>query len=567
MSLISALNIGKSALAAHQAAIQVTSGNISNAGNPDYTRQVARTAPNSDYQLKPGAMIGTGVSLVGIDRQIDNALEERIRSSMSDSESAGVSQQWLGRIEAIFNGTGGDYLSEQLTVFFDSWSGLANLPGDSAQRSLVLKSGESLSSTIRDLKSQLDGVQSDIRVQLSSIATEANVLAGKIALLNQQIANSEGSNGGSANALRDARDVALKSLAKLVDIKTYESESGAVTVTVGGETLVSGNNSRGIVAKEAVDGLNHRTVLAIAADGSSVNVVSGRAGALVELRDKVGEVAGALSDLASNLILEVNHLHSQGQGLEGYTELTSANAVSDTGAALNSEAAGLAFKPVNGSFLIQVRRKSDGAVIRGDLVEVDLDGRGADDSLDSLVAKINGVSGVTASVVNGKLKIECVSKSDMEITFSEDHSYVLAALGVNGYFTGKDAADIGVSGVLKSNTNLLAAASNGSKLDNTTAKEIYGLQSKSLSGLGNVNIKDAYGGMVSDLAVSAAAARSDAEASQAIMETLTTQRESLSGVSLDEEAINLIREQRAYQAAARVVAAIDEMMRTLLQMV
>jgi len=47
---------------------------------------------------------------------------------------------------------------------------------------------------------------------------------------------------------------------------------------------------------------------------------------------------------------------------------------------------------------------------------------------------------------------------------------------------------------------------------------------------------------------------------------LQTQREALSGVSLDEEAINLMRQQRAFQAAARLVSAIDEMMRTVLQM-
>ncbi|MCY2954171.1 MAG: flagellar hook-associated protein FlgK [Planctomycetota bacterium] len=568
MSLIGALNIGKSALAAHQAAIQVTSNNISNAGNPDYTRQVARISPNPDHQLKPGAMIGTGVTITGIDRQIDQALEERIRGSISDSESAGVSQQWLGRVEAVFNGSGEDYLSNQLTAFFDSWSQLANTPQDEAKREIVVNNAQSLANTVRSLKTQLDGLKSDIRMQLSSLATDANSLADKIAKLNQQIVSIESSSGGTANSLRDQRDANLKSLAKLVDIKTSESENGDVTVTVGGETLVAGNINRGIIAKESLDGQNHATVLAVKADGSTVNATSGQAGALVGLRDEIGSISDKLDTLVGNLIFQVNHLHSQGQGIDGYSQVISSNSVADPNTTLDSDAAGLAFKPVNGSFQIQVRRKSDGGVIKGGMVQVDLDGLGADDSLNSLATKINNsLPDVIASVIGGKLKIEAVSKSDMEVTFSEDHSYVLAALGINSFFSGTGAADVAVIADVQANSSLIAAAKNGSKLDNTTAQEIFNLQTKSLADLGNVSIKDSYDAIVTDLAVSAAGARSNAEAAQVINETLSTQREALSGVSLDEEAINLMQEQRAYQAAARVVSAIDEMMQTLLQMV
>ena len=54
MSLSGALQVGKSALAVTQAALQVTGNNIANAGNPDYTRQVANLEPSRDQQLQPG---------------------------------------------------------------------------------------------------------------------------------------------------------------------------------------------------------------------------------------------------------------------------------------------------------------------------------------------------------------------------------------------------------------------------------------------------------------------------------------------------------------------------------
>ena len=51
------------------------------------------------------------------------------------------------------------------------------------------------------------------------------------------------------------------------------------------------------------------------------------------------------------------------------------------------------------------------------------------------------------------------------------------------------------------------------------------------------------------------------------MNTLQAQRESLSGVSLDEEAMNLMKQQRAFQGAAKLVTTVNDMMQTVLDMV
>src|SRR5690242_14658546 len=130
MSLIGALNAGKTALAVHQAALQVTGNNISNAGNADYTRQSSSISPSPDQQVQPGIFLGTGVNLDAVKRQIDEALEGRIRGSISDNEAADQMQQWLGRVEATFNELSDQDLSTQLSTFFNSWSNLANKPQD-----------------------------------------------------------------------------------------------------------------------------------------------------------------------------------------------------------------------------------------------------------------------------------------------------------------------------------------------------------------------------------------------------------------------------------------------------
>jgi len=144
MSLIGALNVGSSALAVSQAQIQTTGNNIANAANADYNRQVANSVTTPDQQLRQGVFIGTGVDLSGIQRQIDDALESRLRGSISDSSAADTTQQWLSQIQGVFNELGDQDLSTQFSKFFNSWSDLANNPQDAGLRQVVLQNGDSL---------------------------------------------------------------------------------------------------------------------------------------------------------------------------------------------------------------------------------------------------------------------------------------------------------------------------------------------------------------------------------------------------------------------------------------
>src|SRR3954463_7276996 len=169
MSLLGTLQVGQSALAVQQAALQVTGNNIANAGNADYTRQVAILAPSPDQKLQPGMFIGTGVDLTGIKRQVDEALNARIRSSVADNQSADTTQQWLGRVEATFNELSDEDLSTQLSTFFNSWSELANNPQDSALRQVVVQNGQTLTDSIQHLRTALGDLKSDVDTQTSGL--------------------------------------------------------------------------------------------------------------------------------------------------------------------------------------------------------------------------------------------------------------------------------------------------------------------------------------------------------------------------------------------------------------
>ena len=184
MSLISALNIGKSALAVQQASLQVTGNNIANAGNADFTRQTAAVSPNADQQLGPGMFVGTGVNITGISRQIDDALNGRLRSSISDSESATTQSEYLSRVEATFNELSDNDLSTRMSTFFNSWSNLANKPQDMGLRQVVLDNGSSVAQDVQSMRSALTSLQDDVNSRITALAGTANELAQKVADLN-----------------------------------------------------------------------------------------------------------------------------------------------------------------------------------------------------------------------------------------------------------------------------------------------------------------------------------------------------------------------------------------------
>lgn len=567
MSLINTLNIGQNALAVQQAAMQVTGNNISNAGNADYTRETASISENADQQLTPGIFVGTGVNLDAVQRQIDDSLQSRINSSVSDNEAASTTQDWLGRVESTFNELSDNDLSTQLSTFFNSWSDLANNPQDSGARQTVIQDGQNVAQFFQGLRGQLSGLQTDANNQITSLAKTADGLAQQVADLNGQISTTEAGSGGTANALRDQRDAVLKQLSQLINIKTVPNSTGSVVnVYVGSDALVTNTTNRGITTQAQDSNGEVVQTLVFKADNGTVNGTGGQIGGLIGVNQQIGDTVNKVDSLANNLTFELNKVYSSGQGLQGFSSVTATNAVTDPTVALNDPTSGLKNVPVNGSFVVHVTNKTTG-LQTSTLVQVDEDGlNGNDTTLNSLQADLNNINGVTASINGGKLTI-AASNSDDQISFSQDSSGVLASLGINSFFTGSNAANIAVNQTVVDDPSMLAAAKNGQSDDNQTALAIANLQTQPIAGLNGATLNDTYDSVVNDVSNATAAAKTNAEATQTVQDTLEAQRESLSGVDLNEEAVNLMTQQRAFQGAARLITTVNEMLDEVMNLI
>jgi len=248
--------------------------------------------------------------------------------------------------------------------------------------------------------------------------------------------------------------------------------------------------------------------------------------------------------------------------LEGFSTVTGTSQVLDPTAALNSTAAGLDFTPTNGSFVVTLKNSQTG-LSSSTLVPVNLGGTGTQTSLNSLVTSLNAIPNVQASIQGGHLTISSTNPAD-QIYFSQDSSGTLAALGINTFFSGDNAENIAVNSTIANSPNLIAAAQNGQPGDNSNALAISTMANTSQTVLGGQSVMSAYQSMINGIAQNTATATSNAASTLDIQNALSAQQQSVSGVSIDEETVNMMKQQLMYQGAARLVSTIDTMMTALM---
>ena len=569
MGLNAALHVGKSGILASQTAIQVAGSNLANIGTRNYHRQTAELAPTRNQELRNGVFVGRGVELVSITRQVDEALETRLRSAIADQSRSKISQDLLGQIEAVENEFSDVDLSTRLASFFNQWSNLATNPQDDSLRALVVEEARTLSSFIQDLGGEYGQLTKQTDDAIGNAARTVNDILARIETLNTSIAVQEGGQGGSGG-LRDQRDGLLAELSQYLDISTVEQRNGKVDIFVGSTPIVLDGKSRGVEIKTQVEDGQSSVQVVVGDDQTPLDVSSGEIGAMIQFRfGELAETRSNLDRLASQLIWQTNRIHSQSQGETGYTTLTGAAGVEDTTAALSdADATGLDFTPGHGSFEVHLTQKSTGQRV-SNTIRVDLDGinPAGDTTLDSLVADLDAVTNLNASVTpDGRLRLDAASE-DFEISFSDDSSGALAALGVNTFFTGGDSYDIAVDPTLATDVAKIAAARGHVPGDNRAALAIAGLKDQSLSGLDGLSITGFWNRHVESNAIALAQAREQVQADSTVRSTLEQQQQAVSGVNADEETINLLQHQRGFQASARFISVVDELMQTLLSLV
>ena len=135
------------------------------------------------------------------------------------------------------------------------------------------------------------------------------------------------------------------------------------------------------------------------------------------------------------------------------------------------------------------------------------------------------------------------------------------------FFTGNDAASIGVNSALVSDPSQFQDSSTaGAGGDTKIALALANLSTQTIAALGNQSLSQSYSQTVTSLGNAIDAATTQLDTSQTISTSLTNQRSSESGVSIDQEMTDLMEYQKAYEASAQLVTTLDSMMETVIDM-
>jgi flagellar hook-associated protein 1 FlgK len=562
MSLLSSIQLANNTLRAQQIGLQVTGQNIANANTPGYIREEVNFKAARTQRLG-NLLLGLGVQVDSIVQKSDQFLDSRLRDAISDQSSSEVEEQTYSQLEALYGELSDTDLSSSLNNFFNTISEILNQPESDAARNLAVLKGRTLADDINRLATRVGTLRKDLNDRVEKGVENVNRLLTTISQLNIRIANTEGGDLSNSDAvgLRDQRNQALTELAKLIDITVTEQPSGSVTIYSSGDFLVLDDNVRELVAQQTSDRGGTVVEPRILQTDFAVQFNGGEIAGLIKSRDEIlGGFLDTLDGFASTLAFEFNKVFSSGQGLTGYSNITSINSVNS--ATVELDEAGLDLTPVNGTFDILVYNTQTNET-QTTTIRVDLNGLNGDSTLASVVADLNNVSGVTATIDSqGRVALATNSK-DLRIAFAKDSSGFLAAVGLNTFFTGSTARDLSVNQDIIADPTKFAASFNGIGEDTQAAIILASFLDRPLPSQNGSTLSNLYDRMTSTIVQAATIAKSVAEGSRVFRENLSGQSLAISGVNIDEEAIKMLRYQRVFQASAKYISALDELLSIL----
>jgi flagellar hook-associated protein 1 FlgK len=332
LGLFGTLNLAARSLQTQMTGVEVSGQNLANVNTTGYSRQRVQIATSPDVATGIGPE-GTGANATDIQQIVSNLLNSQIQSQGSTSGYWNAQQTALqsaqNGLNEFLNGSGATAstsstsstttdsgLSGQLTSLFNAFSSLAAAPSESTQQAVV-GAAQQVATSFNQISTQLGNVKTALNSSLKDNVASANTLLTDIAGLNQQIATAQFS-GGNANDLSDQREQDLENLSQLTNIATSTGTNGAVNVTIGGQTLVSGYTLNDTL--QTYDPGNGSLLVQTATGGVPLTLTGGSMQGTLDARDgTLATLQTHVDSLASNLITAVNTIQNGGFNSAGGT--------------------------------------------------------------------------------------------------------------------------------------------------------------------------------------------------------------------------------------------------------
>ena len=623
-STFAGLNTVVRGIYANQASLDTVGHNVTNANTDGYSRQqvgVVSSRPEIIYGGAGMLQVGTGVTVQSVTRARDEFLDQRYWKENSSLGYGNSVNDYLQKVEGVFQEPSDTGVQTVLNKFWQAIQTVGSNPSDVGSRTALRQRGVEMVDAVKQAETQLSDMIGDMNSVLDIKVDKVNQITSEMLSLNKQIVSIE-VGGASANDLRDRRDNLVDQLSTLTKVSVYEDKAGNYIVQVPGVLLVNGERTTQLTtvadptaATYQEYGLEVRKVQTNEVPPQAVNFTGGEIGGLLEARDSdeqgIKAYLDKVNDLAKALLTDFNQVHSEGYGLDNltgqnffggdtpYTTATGAVTL-PTGSTWLKELKvnDALFDPLNGLDKIAAKTLAGNISVTQSNI-----GGGAASVTDPVFA------GGTA--VKFSLRLDTVDASGKataaSVSFDGGSSWTaltaanIDATGADTVLTLSNGAGTGAKLTIKTDTdNNKGATATPAVLDTYTFQLPQGngagdnavrlaqflklgakdasvtkgsavLTAKDASGnavykasLSDKSIESYYNGFIGALGVQKQNAQRLTDNQDALVTQVDAWRESVAGVNMDEELSNMIKFQKGYNASARVLTTMDEMLDKLI---
>ncbi len=564
--------------------------------------------------------IGQGVEAKSIIRLRDSFIDNQVYSAEQTKEYWSLKQHYLHQIEIMYNEPAEESIRSQLDRFWQGWQELSQYPEELSHREILKTTSKELTFRLRNTFNKVFELRKQADFELTSTINNMNEISSQIAQLNDNIQKHEVL-GDNPNDLLDRRDALIQELSSFADITIKKIDPDEVLIYLGSEVLVQGSVSHPL---ETIGDPTNEGLSKIFWKKNNQDPVfkNGKIEALLEIRDiTLKENIDKLNLLAVNLSDIVNEVHRDGFSLTKETNIdffTLKNLSQNANGNYDSDGDGVndisaIFKIAGRNTLVSNRPLGiDGVMTfhqnNEDHTPVYVS-YSQDDTLKQVVDRINQSDvGVVAYlnhnnnfVLKGTLSDDDYRKNFL-IRHLEDSGELLVGYtgllqnsGPQGSFDYRRTNEVSrlqsardritltpalnpagfleLSESIQRNVALISASqgkdvggtgdsnqANGNK-DGSNAIRIAQALRHQKTMVGNFeNSDEFYNALIAKLGIESKTAKMEKTNQELILTNLENLRQSIMGVNLDEEMAKMVQFQHSYNAAARVINVLNEML-------
>lgn len=617
------MTIASSGLAASNISINTTAHNISNVNTEGYTKQYANTSPSSSIRVySTYGTVGTGVTVNSIDQLRSSYYDTKYWNNNANYGEYSTLERYSLLAEDYLDEFTLEGFITEYENFFKTVNSLTMDPTSDVARNQFVNYALSLCNYFNTLSTNLADVQKSANDEVKTTVDSINTIAEQIASLNKQI-NVIEINGGVANDLRDSRNLLVDELSKYINTSVTEKDMGGgateYIVYINDQILVDGYYYNTILC-EARGSVNFNDLAEeIIEYNRQINDTESTGGDATDLRASRDKL---INELDKYFDVQVNETPN-GDGTSEYTvfvnnekfiETYDYKAIADvTGeSSVRRNASdtnglyqlrwnnGLTFNVYNSAMhgslkaAIDIRDgcnsgyeilgmvnedgeffKKDGEVVSVyDLTGeeyVDLVAQGYTKELTLVVdpyrnstykgipyyqQQINEFCSTFSKMINSTIKGDNANEIDFFVNnFSRTDE-------VSNYIT---AANVTVNPDIIKDISLLPYSydptQGAANVDMVTA--LYELREEVV--LDNCTFEEYLRSIVSVIGIDAKRSTTFSENYDNIRSTIDNQRLSISGVDEDEEAVDLVKFQNAYQLSSKVISVMQQIYSKLIE--